>query len=390
MVFVLVLEVCARVDDWLRWDAPFFDSYSHAILRTTDEHGRHTRPGARYEKWQINSQGFRGPEITVEKPPGVIRVVVAGASEAFGLYESSGMEFPALLQDMLNEESPGRYQVLNAACPGMTPARIAFYFNSWVSRFDPDILIFYPTPAFYLDVEPPPGPRDLLARAGTAASPDKMHKQDSEDAVESMQASPLVSEPSKPLPGVTARLRTSAETGFAWRPLLRLKNKVNAVRRRFLPQRLQTWARQLSTYRQLRRQPPHWVWSAPPPERLGLFKRHVAELIDLVQNHGTRVILATHGTRFGDSLNTVDKQHLIAWRRYYPRAGDLTLVDTERSVNALLRDMGRSGELVVADVEAAVSPTAEHYADFAHFTDTGSRLAAGVMARAVTAISADN
>ena len=348
-LFVLVLEVCARVDDWLRWDAPFFGDYSHASLRTKDQHGVHTRPGARYQKWQINSHGFRGPEITMEKPPGVIRIVVAGASEAFGLYENPGMEFPALLQGMLDENAPGRYQVLNAACPGMTPARIAFYFNSWISRFDPDFLIYYPTPAFYLDVYPPPAPAELLDRDVT------------------------------PMPSETA-----------WRPSLRLKGKVNVVRRRVLPQRLQHWARLFSTYRQVRRHPPDWVWRNPPPERIELFRQHVQDLIAAVQTHGTQVILATHGTRFGDTLDMVDQRHLIAWRRYYPRASGPTILAMEHSANEVVRSIGHERGLVVADVSRKIAPTADNYADFAHFTDSGSRLAAGVLAKAVAAAETEN
>ncbi|MFW6107998.1 MAG: hypothetical protein ACOC70_02240, partial [bacterium] len=79
-LFLVVLELCARVDDRLRWGAPVVGHYSHRLLTVEDERGIHSRPGARFEKWELDEHGFRripgGPEITVQKPEGVIRVAV--------------------------------------------------------------------------------------------------------------------------------------------------------------------------------------------------------------------------------------------------------------------------------------------------------------------------
>ena len=101
LLFVLVLEACARLDVFVTWGAPLWGGYTEALLTVTDDHGTDTRPGASFEKWRINRHGFRGPEITVEKPPGVTRVVVAGSSEAFGVYEGEDMEFPAQMRTRL-------------------------------------------------------------------------------------------------------------------------------------------------------------------------------------------------------------------------------------------------------------------------------------------------
>ena len=113
-LFVFVLELGARLDDWIKLDVPLGAAYSHDDLHIADSLGPHNRPNAQFEKWRINSHGFRGPEISMEKGDKT-RVVVVGASEAFGLYESPGMEFVAQMQTMLDTKSPGDYQVINAA-----------------------------------------------------------------------------------------------------------------------------------------------------------------------------------------------------------------------------------------------------------------------------------
>ena len=61
-VFGLVLELSARVDDRVRWNVPLLQAnYTHAMLQVSDSLGRRNRPGARFEKWEIDRNGFRGP-----------------------------------------------------------------------------------------------------------------------------------------------------------------------------------------------------------------------------------------------------------------------------------------------------------------------------------------
>ena len=159
-LFVAVLEVCARIDDLVTWGAPFMANYTHETLRVADKYGFHNRPNAKFQKWEINRFGFRGPNISREKPAGVTRVFIVGASEAFGLHESQDMDFPSQMQVMLDSLRPGQFEIVNAACVGMTPPRIRHYYQTWLSQFDPDVVMYYPSPAFYLDNDIPPDSSD--------------------------------------------------------------------------------------------------------------------------------------------------------------------------------------------------------------------------------------
>src|SRR2546421_1824407 len=119
-LFVAVLEVCIRVEDRIKWNAPLTGLYSPALLTTADSVAWFNRPGAAFEKWHINRHGFRGPDLPLEKAPGVTRVAVLGSSETFGLYERPEMEYPAQLGRMLDEAHPKGFEVFNAGVAGMS------------------------------------------------------------------------------------------------------------------------------------------------------------------------------------------------------------------------------------------------------------------------------
>jgi hypothetical protein len=70
LLFVTTLEVCTRLEAWWRWAAPLWGPYSEDTLRITDEIRAHNRPGARFEKWVINSAGFRGPDLSLRRRRG--------------------------------------------------------------------------------------------------------------------------------------------------------------------------------------------------------------------------------------------------------------------------------------------------------------------------------
>jgi lysophospholipase L1-like esterase len=93
----------------------------------------------------INSHGFRGPEFSIPKPPGVIRVLTLGASSTFGFYNRDDETYPHLLAKRLNENAVGgqRFEVINFGIPHATSASIAAMFLAEGLELDPDIVTFY-------------------------------------------------------------------------------------------------------------------------------------------------------------------------------------------------------------------------------------------------------
>jgi hypothetical protein len=333
-IFLACLEICARLDDHWRWGAPLAGDYSNEQLRVTDHLGQRCRPNAQFEKWRLNSFGFRGAEVSEQKPKDVTRVLLVGASETFGLYESPGHEYPAQLKQTLEERSPGRFQILNAACAGMSPPRIEHQFKTWLWKLAPDVVLFYPSPQFYLDDDPP---------RFTAATP------------------------------------TPSSSAF----VSRLGRKLKIALKGFLPARMQTWLRETQIRRATAQHGEGWVWSRVPEERLSLFREQVGDLISSVQTAGARPMLVTHASRFADPLSPRDRAELVALRVFYPRASETVILDFERAANQIIREIAEARHLSLIDAEQALGKNPASYADFAHLTDTGASAMAGLLADAL-------
>ena len=163
-LFLLVAEGVARLDDWLQYDVPLnANPDRERDLTIVDDHGIHGRPHGRYRKWELNSFGFRGPEITEQPSNGTTRVMIIGASETFGLYESPGKEYPRQLAEILKASGQGCFEIVNAAMAGITLPTMKGYWNSWASRFGAQVVLIYPSPIFYLD-EKAPGTHNSVRR----------------------------------------------------------------------------------------------------------------------------------------------------------------------------------------------------------------------------------
>ena len=99
-------------------------------------------PGYNAGGIHINKLGLRGPEIEVRKPPQVGRIVAMGDSTTFGL-AGEHCPFPARLQSLLNESSPGRFQVVNAGVEGYSLAYARKLFEHRIRRLSPDVVTVY-------------------------------------------------------------------------------------------------------------------------------------------------------------------------------------------------------------------------------------------------------
>ena len=123
-VILMLLEGAVRVRAWARYgraEAAMLDT----MLVTNPATGLPTpRPG--YEQHsanisiKINSLGFRGDEITVQKPPRTFRIATVGASTTFcGEVSSNDATWPHQLQQMLQKAHPDiTIQGINAGIPG--------------------------------------------------------------------------------------------------------------------------------------------------------------------------------------------------------------------------------------------------------------------------------
>ena len=86
-----------------------------------------------------NTHGTRGPEFQIPKPEGLFRVVAVGDScTHFGT-----IPYPRLLERLLQEIAPGRFEVVNAGVIGFTSHQGLTRMKTDVARWEPDLVTAY-------------------------------------------------------------------------------------------------------------------------------------------------------------------------------------------------------------------------------------------------------
>jgi len=93
----------------------------------------------------INSYGFRGPEITKEKSENVFRIFFVGGSTAFGWGSTSDdTTISGLLQKKFNDNNPDLHvEVINAGIVGADSFIETYYIKNALLEFEPDLFIIY-------------------------------------------------------------------------------------------------------------------------------------------------------------------------------------------------------------------------------------------------------
>lgn len=95
--------------------------------------------------YTTNSHGYRGRELSVEKPGNTKRILAIGDSVTFGHGMNDDQTYPYYLERILNEYSRGSgknnmYEVINTAVPGNAPFQ-EYYDLERGLKFNPDVII---------------------------------------------------------------------------------------------------------------------------------------------------------------------------------------------------------------------------------------------------------
>ncbi len=96
---------------------------------------------------EINSSGFRGPEIGVEAPPGTFRIAALGDSTTYGFLLPESRSYGRILETKLNALSDdAAIQVINAGVPSYDLSHIKHRYINKVAQYKPDIVLLMSGP----------------------------------------------------------------------------------------------------------------------------------------------------------------------------------------------------------------------------------------------------
>jgi lysophospholipase L1-like esterase len=328
ILFIVVLELCARLDDYFTFRAPILGVYNSYSLYEHDELGLRGKPFGRYRKWRLNELGYRGPGFEKDH----VHLVTFGASETFGLYESKDGEYPRQLERELNAHAHNPpYQVINVAYPGQTIPSATARVPEIVARIRPKLALIYPSFTSYID-----NPRE---RPKGSAQEEK-------------------------------------QPVFEFRIVERLQNVAKALLPQFIQTDLRRW--------EIR----HSIGSEPaiqhvPDEAITRFRKDLFNMITKLRASGVRPVLITHATIFGTAPHNPDHAILVAWRKFYPRLNEEGFLDLERRMNEAMRELASQQNVPLVDVARHIPPGQRYFADFVHLTDIGAALMAKELAEAI-------
>ncbi len=325
-IVIAVLEVCARVDDWAKYRAPLLGPYTVDRLYETVDGVQQGKPYARYQSWQLNSLGLRGPELS----HGTHRVLCIGASETLGMLETPGKEYPRQLEEALRKLSPRRpVDVANLSYFGLTLATANRLLPHVMREAHPEVVVVYPSYGGYV------ARQSLLTQAGPPAE--------------------------RP-------------------PLLRLSEKLSDLIKSQLPPGLMTRLRHRQIDKYMKGRAPI---ERMPADRAEFLRYDLANLVATIRRGGAKPVLVTHATRFGGDHDAADREYfLVSWRKFYPLYSEQALLDMESQLNATVRAFAAENSVPLVDAAAALPGGARYFTDHEHFTDAGATALADLIAPA--------
>ena len=102
-------------------------------------------PNQIFPTLNVNSHGFRGPEITLEKPENTYRIFMIGGSTMFGASSTSDKTtIPGYIQQFLDEtDSTKKFEVINAGINNADSRSEVYLVKKILLEFEPDLLIAY-------------------------------------------------------------------------------------------------------------------------------------------------------------------------------------------------------------------------------------------------------
>lgn len=140
------LRLYARVGGELGATLTAWDPY-RILIEPHGAWGYRPRPNSRYPYSNgtvatSNTAGYRGPVVSIPKPPETFRIVLLGGSATHGFGVNDGETIDSFMREILRERYPDRdMEVVNLAFDGYDSYQLLQRFRSDGLRMDPDLVI---------------------------------------------------------------------------------------------------------------------------------------------------------------------------------------------------------------------------------------------------------
>jgi len=348
VVFVALLEVGARTWDRIRNGTPFFlPEPAKSLYRPHPYLPIALRPGSDYRdndtSGHINALGLRGPERTIEKPPGTLRVICVGGSTTFGAgILGDENTYPARLEEHLARALPDRrVEVWNAGVPGYTTAEDVIYLGLRLIDFHPDLIVLYEG---YNDFKPNRYPGFVS---------DYSHWRDREVV---------------PRRGLLDHLRFYVKMGSLAARLTSRGGEGGDTAAQVIDPRSGDKLRRFDTVGE---------------EGLAAFRRNLETMIAISRKAGAEVALATYAHPCTGENLSAHPDLFTYLPAYLPNLTFKGALDAFDRYNEAIRRVAEKEGALLADAARVIPADTSLFVDHVHYNAKGADLFAGVVAAAI-------
>lgn len=329
VLILIAAEAAVRVRQWIRYGT--LVSYDQLYYTDPALNLRVLKAGARVGAIGINALGFRGPEIPREKPERRIRIGFIGASTTYCAEVSSdAATWPHIVTEMLRQRYPGlEFDYVNGGVPGYRIESSLTNLRHRLTPLRPDVLVIYHAT------------NDLSAELRMLATAQGIF-----DAADLMT-------------GWIDRYSLFYE-------LVRKNLRVMIAERQG---------------------PNPDKWLSFDARRLGSgFGVELSRIVREARAVAPVVAMATFSTQLRPGQDEARRnQAAVSARVVMPFMTVEGLIDGYARYNEVIRDVGRSGGVLLIEGENDIPGDMTHFVDTVHFTDAGSRLMAERVFRALVA-----
>ncbi len=281
---------------------------------------RRMRPGAGYACVQANSQGYRSPEIPLEKAAGTIRLAFLGDSFAFGSWKGGNeTTWPLHVLETLRAVHGGpSYDYINAGIPGNGIGQVTIQFRESISKFRPDVVTLAPGAS-----------SSAADRARVKLGYSGIHYVPSRFA----RRSGLYALIEKNLVVVLRQLRALSDRG-------KLKLEPHELR-------------------ELSRE----------------FEAKLSDIVTTCQRSGALVVLLTRESKIQRSAGRLAQIWSSGSRLFYqPYMSISALLATKDEFNRVYREVAASTGALLVDIAGTLPPTKRYFEDSSHCTPLANRI----------------
>lgn len=344
----LVGEIGIRIRDRIVSGTPILANPTYSSTLRIRKYGIWVgKPNAHYRKWKLNAFGFRSEPITLHEKPGCTRIMILGASEMFGLYESPGKDFAA---DLTRDLKPrGCFTVINAAMAGMGIMAAKVYWDHYLYRFRPNYVLIYPAPdiSFIVYLHTPHG-----AHAKNDTRKPTAH-----------------------------HLAAGTEWHFHSRLLDYLHSFVH------MPQAIADWRTRRNIEAMIHAHPKSWRIRQVPKAVIARYTKALTALIKDIQSSGSAPILMTHALRITRKTYKSDEPATLWVLSAGPQATIQAWLENDTRSNTAMKEIAAQYKLHVVHLSRKMSGCRACFFDGAHFTNLGAKIAANTATKVIVEVA---